>query len=200
MTDSSPLNNLSPSLKDAIASNLRRRSDLLSLALTHSTFCDVIIPFHLHYRVLYSRATNNTNWTHVLEDQRRARNVQSLHISTGYDCEEKTPWYDPEKEWDARSNRFIPSDDIVAFPNLRSYRFVDSQDVLGMHNSSGQADDAFWDAVRQSCAYLEEVDVEGTFRCPSCLFMPGDTQQRPSPVRTGAKARPVYPTLIAAVS
>lgn len=177
--DLPPLLDLSSEIKDGIASNLREYLDLLSLALTHSIWRDVIIPDHLHYRTVWAEPQSNDHWEHLLGNRRRSDNVQVLHV--GSSLQRRTPWYEPPEERDYNAE-YILSRAIKSFPNLRSFKFA--EDGMSGDVSYGEDGDVtLWDQLERSCPYLEEVDVEGVFACPGCIFNAGDTRKKPSPVR-----------------
>lgn len=67
-------------LLDYLASFILNPSDLLSLAITNSTFRDTIIPFHLHYRNVRCSVDDSAMWNHLLENARSLQNVHSLEL------------------------------------------------------------------------------------------------------------------------
>lgn len=71
---------LPPEIMDSIASNITLQSDLLSLALSHSTWHDIVIPFHLHYRLVRCTEDDADMWDHLKEAPRRLSNIRSLEL------------------------------------------------------------------------------------------------------------------------
>ncbi|KAG8972186.1 hypothetical protein FRC05_010235 [Tulasnella sp. 425] len=67
---------------DMIVNWLHRRSDILSLALSHSRFYQVIVPYHLHYRQVEFCIFDYAMWNHLLEDSRRLTKLEVLSLST----------------------------------------------------------------------------------------------------------------------
>lgn len=68
---------------DAVISELDSRADLLALALASSYFHSMVIPRHLHYRVVRCSITEGLHlWRAFICDKTLARNVRVLEIES----------------------------------------------------------------------------------------------------------------------
>lgn len=177
-SDPSPLLGLSPELKDVIASNLREYSDLLSTALTHSSFRDVIIPHHLHYPSICCGPNSIDCFDHLLENRRRADNVQVLRILNLTWQQKGAPWFNPAA-YSYQSRNYILPKAIASFPNLRSFKLVEDH-MQGFSDHRDDRETAIWEKLQSSCPHLEGMDIDGLFACPSCPRVVGDSRRIPS--------------------
>ncbi|KAF8529637.1 hypothetical protein BU17DRAFT_5752, partial [Hysterangium stoloniferum] len=50
---------------DAIVSEIENPSDLLHLAVTQKRFRDLIIPWHIRYRVIFAKLSDVGLWEHI---------------------------------------------------------------------------------------------------------------------------------------
>lgn len=77
---SGKLLNLAPEVLDLIAAEILHPRDLLPFALTHSIIHNVVLPFHLHYRVIERALDDGSMWEHLEENPRRLENVRFLRL------------------------------------------------------------------------------------------------------------------------
>ncbi|KAG9040995.1 hypothetical protein FS837_012865, partial [Tulasnella sp. UAMH 9824] len=71
-------------IADMIVNWIYRPRDLLSLALSHSTFYRLIIPDHLHYRHVEFCIFDYTMWKYLLEDTSRLRRIETVKLSAHF--------------------------------------------------------------------------------------------------------------------
>ncbi|KAG9043849.1 hypothetical protein FS837_009054 [Tulasnella sp. UAMH 9824] len=65
---------------EMIVNWIYRPRDLLSLALSHSTFYRLIVPDHLHYRHVEFCIFDYTMWKYLLEDSSRLKRIETIKL------------------------------------------------------------------------------------------------------------------------
>ncbi|KAI0310669.1 hypothetical protein OF83DRAFT_1040784, partial [Amylostereum chailletii] len=83
---------LPPEIQDAIVDNIESRSDLLSLALTCTTFRDIVVPNHLHFRTIISPYPNTPLWNRLARRRDLARSVRRFGFMDGDEREFPQLW------------------------------------------------------------------------------------------------------------
>ena len=87
------------------------RPDLLSLALSCSTWKDIIIPYHLEYREISLSVDHHTIWRHLAERPSLAANVRKLVIT------EPDSYYPTLSFMPVNCFRWqVPSTEVPSFP------------------------------------------------------------------------------------
>lgn len=160
---------------DLIANWLYRRRDLLSLALSHSKFHQLVVPDHLWYRQAEFCIFDYTMWKHLLEVPRWLGRIEVLNLSA--DFRPPVPPIGNPPVGKQKFNRLasrIDSDLIQrAFKGmLRLYALIwsspdDSSPAMDLQRH-------LWKAVDQHCPTVRKI--EGFDTCWWCLFE-GDNEE-----------------------
>ncbi|KAG8928536.1 hypothetical protein FRC01_005786 [Tulasnella sp. 417] len=178
-----------PELLDHLISYISNPSDLLSLALTSSTFRAIVIPFHLHYRTIRCVTDDSEMWNHLLESQRRLQHVHALQLyrSTSSssvvlsNCLPRILRNEGEAPPAASS---LTLSAISQMTHLKSLAWLrrDSEYFwpLGFSNSRyveraefDNLAEEFWDTVLQHCHELQEVVARSFYGCCDCAAQRG---------------------------
>ncbi|KAF8517352.1 hypothetical protein BU17DRAFT_91786 [Hysterangium stoloniferum] len=75
--------NQPPEIVDAIISKIEHPLDLLHLALTRKSFKNLIIPWHIQYRVIFAHLFNPSIWELLASRPDVASRVHKLDVATG---------------------------------------------------------------------------------------------------------------------
>lgn len=176
-TDAETRPTLLPSeIMDTIASNILQQKDLLHLALAHSTWRDIVIPFHLHYRTVKCADDDGEMWAHLKDNPRRIHNVRSFELqSTAEDepVEQKPPLTGPGKP-----RALFNIDMLESMVQLRAFRSVSTgyKKIPRSFQSLKAFQDyreVFLDTLWTACAEIEEVIFWDSIAPGSCSHPSG---------------------------
>lgn len=163
------LSQLPAEIKDTVASYLLHQRDLLALALTHSTWRDIVIPFHLHYRIVQCSEDDADMWDHLQGNPRRLQNIRSLQLR------DKRYWKQrPLLQHPTARGVMIPAGLIGRMDRLKTFRWESSGPYRELPPSF-QSDEDFEEyrdsllrTVLESCLELEEIAVLDKFARGAC--------------------------------
>ncbi|KAG8952131.1 hypothetical protein FRC04_005131 [Tulasnella sp. 424] len=158
---------------DMIVNWLRRRSDLLSLALSHSKFYQVVVPDHLHYRQADFCVFDYLMWNYLLEDPRRLGKLEVLNLSAGYQARAPPIPSLSGNETDIHNDADKVNSELVhnAFKGTRMLHTViwNSNDAVEGPHRAMSLQISLWEAINRYCPTVQRVDALGYYNCWRCL-------------------------------
>lgn len=171
-------------LLDFVASKIIYQRDLLSLAVSHSTLRDIVIPFHLHYRLIECTEDDGEMWTHLQDSSRRVENIRTLRlhfVNTGAAIAARytNPRKPPRSSSGDTRRLLFPVELLKGMAQLRCFewRYLGSEDELPRFFSWAKTlenyQDSLWAALLKHYPLLEEVRANDSFACGTCPDNPG---------------------------
>ncbi|KAG8952130.1 hypothetical protein FRC04_005130 [Tulasnella sp. 424] len=158
---------------DMIVNWLHRQRDLLSLALSHSRFYQVIVPDHLHYRQANFCIFDYAMWNHLLQDSRRVGKLEVLNLSAGYQPRAPPIPSLSGNETDIHNDAVKVNSELIhnAFKSTRMLHTViwNSNDAVEGPHRAMSLQISLWEAINRYCPTVQRVDALGYYNCWRCL-------------------------------
>ncbi|KAI0066272.1 hypothetical protein BV25DRAFT_1525903 [Artomyces pyxidatus] len=164
---------LPPELVDLIASFVDSRRDLLAFASACRAFKQLIIPYHLDYRVVHCHLDRQSAWSHLVERPDLTRHVRDVYVydlrSTLQPLPDRVPAAGSREAVNDKASLSTPdkllrvSQALRSIDNLQEFRWLTGWSSISPEEMEKQlfAEFTLWGAVSQqpTLRRLEVLDM-----------------------------------------